>query len=86
MRFTTIKLSNGLLVEVEEITGLQIFQAAFSAGKQSENKMVFTLHLIAVSSRVNGKQMSIEQVKALPFCDLNLIAECVNSQMVKVPK
>lgn len=81
--FTTIKLSNGDLVTILKIIGIDAFNA-MRAIKHPNDASAFGFFLLCECALVNGKKVEMKYLHSLDFEDALILIEAINAQTTKV--
>lgn len=83
--FTTILLSNGDTVTIDEITGGTLMQAAVMGGKAAaDNGQIMGLYLLSVAVRKKGESVGWHYIDNMSISDINVISEILNTQLVNL--
>jgi hypothetical protein len=85
--FTTLTLSNGDKITMDEIKGFHILKASIDLGPQDMlNPLMLSFKTAQVASLVNGKNMPDDYMDNLSMADVSIVLEMVNAQTVKIKK
>lgn len=81
--FTTQKLSNGDVITIYKMFGIDLFNAMLKCNGQVA---AISFYIIVEVAALNGERISLEYIHALDAEDAYLLFEIVNAQMLKVKK
>lgn len=84
MIYTNIILSNGDVVEMEQVNGGHYMMASMRNIENLQNPIIMAFAVICEACKVNGEKMTMKYIEKTVQCDITLLLETLNSQSINV--